>query len=429
MLSLLCLPAANSHYAAAQTLSQTDVPLEELIEKAFNHHPDLLRLKAELDITKEDVALAKAAYRPQVSANGNVNFSQRNSVLQSGVQFDQNTIPQEVSLQLSQTLYAGGRRRLSIRIAENNLAALQAEYQVGTSGIADGVINDYINLMQAYKNYDILDENVKALIELETAVSAQQKAGDSSITDIAQTTARLATAKAQHSQTWATLTQARNALLSSTNYFIDKYNMPAAAISAYDTPLELAIEKARDKSFQIQSARYSEKSADYNLRNQKRGWLPTIALNASARAQRDTSPTIDTDNDLRAGISVTVPLYAGGEGRSNIRRANAQLSAAKHNIRNSFRLTDDQITQLYSRLLNGRNVLQAQEENIAANEKTLEGISAAEKAGFADISDVLDAQQSKLFAEIAHAESLHELYRIRLLLRLYTGALDISAGL
>ncbi len=424
----LIMGIITTPHAYAQTVPKTEISLENLIEQAFDHHPDLLRLEAELGITKEDIALARAAYRPQLSANGSVSISERNSLLQTGTSFDQSTTPQELSLQLNQTLYAGGRLKLAKKQAEANYDAVVTQYKVSASAIADELINDYIGLMSALKIYEISQKSVGDLVELEKATKARQQAGDGSITDIAQTTGRLASARAQSSQTRARVAQARNAIQSKTRLFIDAYNIPGAAITPYDTPFDTAIESGRRNSAQIKSALSLEEVAQYNLETQKRGWVPTISLNASARTIRDSSPTIDTDDDLRAGVSFNMPLYAGGEGKSNIRRAAAQLAAAKHSIGNSYRLMDDQITQLYSRLLNSRDVLTAQEENVKANQKAVDGITAAENSGFADIRDVLDARQNKALADQAYSQALHEIYRIRLLLRLQTGELNINDG-
>ena len=63
---------------------------------------------------------------------------------------------------------------------------------------------------------------------------------------------------------------------------------------------------------------------------------------------------------------------------------------------------------------------------MTANQEAYDGIFAAEKAGLVDIRDVLQAQQNTLNAELSHSSALNELYEIRLLLRLYTGKLDLK---
>ena len=67
--------------------------LIDIIEKSYDYHPDLLRVRAELDIIKEDISLARSAYRPQLTAQGSVSASERDSLLQNGDQFSQDTTP------------------------------------------------------------------------------------------------------------------------------------------------------------------------------------------------------------------------------------------------------------------------------------------------------------------------------------------------
>ncbi len=411
---------------------QLGLGLIDIIEQSYHYHPDLLRRRAELDIIKEDIALANSAYRPQITAQGNISTSDRDSLLQNGNEFSQNTSPKELSLQLSQTLITGGRRRLNKNAAKVSYEAAKAEYEASAITVAEEIINSYTSLIEAEKSAEILNKSVTALQQLEHVIITRQKAGDSSVTDIAQTTARLATAKAQKAAVQARLIQAREELSSISGQFINSAPIPSQAIAPYQASLSDSITIARERNPLIKSRKLAERAARYQLRAQKKAWFPTVALDASARTVRDSSPTIDEDDDLRIGINVTMPLYSGGQGASNIRRAQARINSAAYNVNNNLRINDIQITNLHSRLENSREVLKYQLDNMAANQSAYDGIYAAEKAGLADIRDVLQAQQNTLTAELSHAQAIKDVYEIRLLLRLYTGKLalkDITIGL
>lgn len=406
--------------------------LIDIIEKSYDYHPDLLRVRAELDIIKEDISLARSAYRPQLTAQGSVSASERDSLLQNGDQFSQDTTPKELSLQFSQTIYTGGRRGLNKNVAKVSYEAAKAEYEANVISVAEEIINSYTSLIAAEHAFEILSESVTSLTQLEHIVTTRQQAGDSSKTDIAQTTARLATAKAQKSATHAQLIQAREELISISGQFVSSTTIPPQALQPYLINVEDSIEMARKKNPLVKSGQLSERAAKYQLSEQKRAWLPTIALDASARSVRDSSPTIDEDDDLRVGVNFSMPLYQGGQGASNIRRAQARINSATFNIHNSLRLSNMRITNLHSRLKNNREVLKFQKENTTANQDAYDGILAAEKAGLVDIRDVLEAQQNTLNAELSYASALTELYEIRLLLRLFTGQLGLrnaSVGL
>ena len=323
-------------FAGAQTSTSSqassDYTLTEIINQALGYHPQLSQLRAELDVTKEDIALAKSAYRPQISASGSASISDRNSVLQNGTSFKQDTSPRELSLQLSQTLYDGGRRSLTKQSSQTRYMAAKAQYDAQAIIIADGIIRDYVSLMSAERSYEILSQSVRSMSELVTAIKSRERAGDSSKTDIALTTARLASAQAQLSSARAELIMARDNVYSKSNYLVNRTSVPSQAQQSISRPRNDMILELRDKSASVKSARLSAKEAELNMRNMERAWRPTISLDASARSIKESSPTINQDDDLRAGISVRMPLYQGGAGRSNIRRAQAQITAAQYNI-------------------------------------------------------------------------------------------------
>ena len=430
-----CVSPVIAMAQSSQIITPSDLKLDngystqgliDIIEKSFDYHPDLLRVRAELDILKEDISLAKSAYRPQLTAQGSLSASDRNSLLQNGNEFSQETSPQELSLQFSQTLYTGGRRALNKNAAKVSYEAAKAEYEARAISVAEEIIDSYVSLIEAEHAFQILSDSVNSLKQLEHVITSRQQAGDSSLTDIAQTTARLATARAQKSATNAQLIQAREELISISGQLVNSTTVPPQAIEPYNVKVEDSIVLARKKNPRIKSRQLTERAARYRLREQKRAWLPTVAIDASARTIRDSSPTIDEDDDLRVGVNFTMPLYQGGQGASNIRRAQAVINSAAFDIDNSLRLANIQITNLHSRLHNSREVLRFQQENMTANQEAYDGIFAAEKAGLVDIRDVLQAQQNTLNAELSHSSALNELYEIRLLLRLYTGKLDLK---
>ena len=82
--------------------------------------------------------------------------------------------------------------------------------------------------------------------------------------------------------------------------------------------------------------------------------------------------------------------------------------------------------ELYSRLDNGRLVLRAHEDSLEQNQKALAGITASEKAGLADIRDVLESEQSTLQAKLAHSRALHNVYLQRLLIKLHLGEINLD---
>jgi len=366
--------------------------LNDIIISAYEHHPQLRSFRSRLQGTKEILVEAKAASLPQLELTGSAGISERDATLQTGSDFNQSTEPTSLALTLNQTLYTGGRRKLQRQGAVLSVQSEQARYDALSTSIAAEIIDDYMVLLSAKTEYEILSSSVDGLVRLEEVVTARKNVGDATRTDLAQAVSRLASARAQRTTAQAELTLARDRLLSKTGFLVERPTLPVQAKLALTLDYDDVIELARSRNPNIQASRFDEKSALVDLQSERKKFLPTISLQASAVTTRDSSPTIARDDDLNIGVNFTLPLYSGGSGRSQTRRALANYNSARFATENIVRESDLQVNQLWSRLKGGDAVLAAQRANLAANEEALEGITRAEEVGLASIQDILDAQ-------------------------------------
>ena len=418
---LSCLLACPAAWAQ----KSHPVTLNDIIVSAYDHHPQLKSLRAQLRGTEQTLYEARASYLPQMALTGSYNFSDREALLQDGTTFDQYTEPKQLALRVNQTLYTGGRRSLLQRGALVAVKSAQARYETISTGVAAEIIQDYMALLSAREEYKILAESVVTLGELERSVLARKEAGDATRIEVAQASSRLASARAQKSAAQAEYNLARDRLLSKTGFMVENPVLPGQASEDISETYETIKDKARRRSPAIKASRLDEQSAQIRVKSEKRKHLPTVTLTAAASAVRDSSPTIAEDDDLSVGINFTLPLYSGGSGNAQTRRAVAEYSAARHSTNNVIRESDLQINQLWSRLQSGIAVLKAQRANVAANEEALEGITRGEAVGLSNTQDILDAQQLKLEAELALNRALYQQYTASLLLKLYAGDLDV----
>jgi len=299
---VFCCPQQN---ATAQTYNNS-VKLSDIIVNAYSHHPQLKSLRAELYGTRESIVQARSAFLPQVALTGGIGVADRNAVLQSGVDFDQNNEPKDIALRVDQTLFDGGRRRFGQKNATLEYQISEARYEEAAIAITAEIIEDYINLMSAMSEVDILDKSVETLIDLETSVIARRKVGDSTKTELAQAVSRLASARAQRASAWADLNLARDQLLSKTGFLVQSPELPLpATVEITLSKLELT-ERSQQLNPAIKASRLAEQSALNTVRNESQSFLPTITLTGQAQAQRDASPTIDVDNSLSLSLNFTM---------------------------------------------------------------------------------------------------------------------------
>ena len=426
LLTAMLVGGLNSAaFANSSKPADFSVNLSDIILNAYSHHPQLKGMRAELQGTKENLIQARAQYLPELNLTGGLSVSDRRADLQDGSLFEQNTQPKDLSVRLNYTLYSGGRRELFRQGAILSVQSRQARYEDAALEIASDIIQDYLTLWSMTEQLKILNENVENLVSLEASISARFDYNDATRADLALIRGRLASAKALRSSVRAELNLARDGLYSKTGFLVQSPILPELAKTEILLDYDSLIELSRQRSPAIEASQLTEQSANINVQSEARKSLPTINLTASASTVRDSSPTIDRDDDLRAGISFSMPLYSGGSGKSNTRRALASYNAARFNTENIIRESDLRISQLWSRIQNGKSVVDAQIENVAANQDALNGIKRADEFDVATTQDVLEAEQGLLNARLSLTTSLMQQYLARLLVQLYTGELDV----
>ena len=418
------LSGLMTNQVSAQTQDDT-TSLTDIIISAYSYHPQLKSLRAELYGSREFIVQARAAYLPQVNLTGGIGLSDRDAVLQNGGAFDQKNEPKDLALRLDQTLYDGGRRNLLTQNASLEFQASAARYDGAATSIAAEIIQDYISLLSAIADVEILEQSVTTLEEFEKSVIARRAVGDSTKTELAQAVSRLASARADRASALAELSYARDRLRSKTGFLVERPALPEEANELISLPKEELTDIARHLSPSIKASRLTEQATHLTVHSEKRKHLPTISLSAQAQAVRDSSPTIAKDDNVSIGVNFSMPIYTGGAGSSQTRQALATHNAARFNTQNAIRENDLLIDQLWARLQSGKIVLEAQKANVEANKDALEGITRGEAVGIATTQEVLEAIQNKLTAELAHSRALHRLYTARLLMKLYVGEFDV----
>ena len=415
--------SADTAQPAVPSNSHTTSALEALFLSAYSHHPALNSLREQTNASREAIVEAHGSYLPQVSLNGSIFKTDRDGELQTGVDFNQNTTPQSVSLNLTQTLFNGGRRKLAKRNAFYVAEASQANFMDSSMQIAAEVIQDYMSLYRAQNEVNVLSETVTTLQELEEIVIARRKIGDATTTDVSQANSQLISARAQLSASKADIANMQSILLSKTGQSVEVATLPIEATKSIPNNLKDLQQLARDGSAALKASEFTMLSREVTLKSEKRKGYPTVSLEANASSRRDTSPTILSDDDLNIGVRVSMPIYTGGIGASQTRQAQSLYNAARFDYEDVGRLIDLQVMRFWSQLQSNRGVIEGQRASVAANTETLTSVSERQKAGISSSQDVLDAARNKLEADLALASAEHEQYTIRLLLRLLIGEL------
>ena len=165
-------------------------------------------MREERDAASSRVWRQYLAYLPTVSAQASVGTSK----VESKTAFfsaDENRDPRAASISVTQPIFEGGAKIARIRKAEENQEAQIAQTLEVMQEILLEAITAYLNLVQDQELVKLARHNEQLLTREKDEVTQRYELGDSTQTDVSQSEARLASARATTAAAQATLAATR----------------------------------------------------------------------------------------------------------------------------------------------------------------------------------------------------------------------------
>lgn len=389
--------------------------LREALNKTYAANPTIMAERAQLRGLDSEVAIARAAGRPQVSATAGVNQDvlTHNIVGENGRDFS-------VGANVSLPLFSGGRVRNAVRAANTRVDAGRAELRATEGDVFTEAVAAYMDVIRDRVIVDLNENQVRVLETNLQATRDRFEVGDVTRTDVAQSDARLALAR-------SALAGAEGQLESSEENFQRVIGdvpgdlqappplppLPATPEEAVDIALAnngdlVAIAaRARAAGFDVASAR-GERLPTIEAVSSTRYFNALGTADETAGLPEGSLPNSTTSTGV--GLSLTVPLYQGGAASARVRRAQAFRSEL---LEQSIAVERSVVANTRAAFHNYRASLEAIESNevaVAANQLALEGTRAEQTVGTRNVLDVLNAEQELLNSQVALVTARRDAY-------------------
>ena len=394
MAALLCgVPSV----ASAETLRQALVA-------AYRNNPDLNAARADLRVTDENVAIARAQTLPNVGLTSAYN----ENVIQASSGFGSPDRQASLGTTVSAPIYSGGRLRANRRAAEARVTAGRADLRGTESALFSRAVAAYLDVQRDEAIVGLNAANVRVLGVAVQASSDRYEIGDLTRTDVAQSQSRLALAQAQ-----LELAQAR--LIASREGYVQIVGeapvdlapppplpqLPAAVATATDLALannpdliaaRLATEAGRADARVARAARLPQVSASVAA-----GYVNFLGSIANPSINVPINQSTFT---VQGGLSLTLPIFSGGLNNARIRQAEARTTATGER---QVAVERDVIAQTRSAYASWRASLAAigsNETAVSAATLSLQGVRAENTVGNRTVLDILNAEQELLTAQV-----------------------------
>ena len=413
----ICGPRLSALFAglAASVLTAAAARADDLrgaLASAYATNPTLQGARANQRATDEGVPIAKAAGRPGASANAGyteiVDPAANNNLAGGGIAIEGPRRQLNAGVNLSVPLYSGGAVRNQVRAAERRVEAGQAELRGTESAVFSQTVAAYMDVIlnEAVvglnrKNVDVLSTNLQA-------TSDRFEIGDLTRTDVAQSQARLATARADFRTAQANLANARERYIQLVGRPPGELE-PPPPLPNLPATAEQAVATALDNNPDILAAKQRSRAAEIDIDVAGASRLPQLSAVVggsysdslgSLRIAGSNVSLPQRNAGLTVGLSGSIPLFQGGRPAAQRRQAQARAGAALEQEIGAERDVIAQARSAYQSWQAADDVIVSSQAGVDAAALSLEGVRAENSVGNRTILDILNAEQELLNAQV-----------------------------
>ncbi|MGH6659788.1 MAG: TolC family outer membrane protein [Sphingomicrobium sp.] len=398
--------------AAASLLSGTASAdtLREALISAYRTNPTLTGQRETLRGTDANVAIARAAGRPQISATVGLNRDlTRSGILDTGGKGP--TL--SAGVDLSFPLFNGGSVRNEIRAAETRVEAGRATLRAVEGDVFVSAVAAYMDVMRDRAIVELNQNNVKVLGTNLEATSDRFEIGDLTRTDVAQSEARLQLGRSLLAVSGGRLT-ASEATYRQVVGHAPATLQPPPPLPPLPGNSEEAVRIALVSNPDLVAVTRQANAAGFDVAVARAGRLPTISgvvsetyINALGGTN---GPIANTGTQTTAGINARIPIFQGGLPSARIRQAQALEGQQLELVVGTERAVVAATRSAFATYDAAQRAIQSNSVAVKANELALEGARAEQSVGTRTVLDVLNAEQELLNSQVTLVTAKRDAY-------------------
>ena len=406
VLAAIILTGAMPAAAHAQSL-------ETALATVYETNPVLQAERAKLRATDEKLPQALSNWRPTVVVSATQGASSYGAASGAPVtpQPDNNfwlgTAPQSYGLTVTQPVYRGGRTDAETSQASNLIRAERAQLVATEQDVFVAAVDAYMNVVLAKSVLD-LNKKHQSLLQSELeAARGRLSAGELTQTDVDQAEAAYAGAIAEREAAEDAVKVADAAFFHDVGFQPGGLTPPDEAPLLPATRVE-AVYLAEHNNPAVIAASFAVGAGKDNIRLIRGELLPTLTLNARLAQERTPSDNNAQTDTKEVYAELSVPLYDGGKVYSESREAQQTVSQLENVLDEAQRNAVLVASSAFDDKEAQRAALQARQQEIHADQMSLDGVVGEQAVGARTELDVLNAQQTLFQAQLASAQAQHD---------------------
>lgn len=405
----LFLAAFAVAFVSAVPLAAHAEPAQDLMQvwqQAKQSDPLLAAAGANRLAQHEGVDQARATWLPQASASLGLS---RTRVADAGIVDNRE---RAVGLTISQALVDRAASE-TLQRAKADAQGQDASYRAAEQDLASRVAQAYFDVLNARETLANTQANEDAFRQQVQQAADRQKAGLSAAVDVEQ-------ARAYHESARAQTIVARSALSAAIDALSEITGAPATALKGLRDDLVLSKPEPAEVSPWIATAlqnnpvllatQWAMTSAERRVEVARAAHWPTLTAGVDlGRAAAWPAPGVnDGRNVATVGLTLKLPLFAGGAQQSQVRQALYQRDAAADTLEAERRHVVRNVQQRHRDLLAAIDQTAAARAAVDAATQALASTRVGQGLGTQTMTDLLLAIQTWAGARNAYARARHQ---------------------
>jgi len=412
------LIALAASLACAASFSAAAEDLLAVYADARAADPLLAVSRAQSGVQQELAVQARAGLLPQWSASATQTRNQPGS----------NDFSQVAST-LSQPVFDLGRMRQWD--AARTLASAQgAAVSAAEQDLCERVVRAYFGVLTAQAALTTAEANEGALSQQVAQAEDRLKAGLSAAVDVEQARTFFALAQGGTEQSRQALADAREALAQITGHAPGEL-LPLATDIATPPPeprdATAWVARAEQANPALLAQQLVVKSGDESISAARAGHLPTLNLGVISQRQHGWNATDPGRTDTQIGVTLNIPIFAGGAVQSQVRQAAYQREIAADQAEATRRGIARDVQAQFRAVESGIKLIESGRAAVQAADLAVASMRAGFQLGTRTMTDLLLAIQNQAAAQNAFEQARHGYVLATLLLQGAAGGLDAEA--
>lgn len=434
--------------ASAEDLMQT-------YELARAGDPQFAAAESSRLATREGAVQARAAMLPQLDGTATLTRSRSkgpatqnlldpntNQPISLRGESDSETTSRRYGVDLTQMIYDHSR---ITTLKSQKALSMASDFQLEAAG------NDLITRTSAaYFNVLVQLETLAAAQAAEDAAKKQfdyaskrLEVGLAPITDVHEAQAQYESARASTILTRNAVEDAYQALAEITGQPVRNLKaLPAdfQPVLPNSMGVEDWVQTAIDNNPALQAKEYQLESAEANVSTARAGHYPRLYFNGSYVDSAQwgentfsnsgigsvTNPIGSESRGPQFGITLSVPIFAGGATQSGVRQALAQRDVTQDELVQQRRALERNARNAYQTLVAGISEVEARRLALVSAQSAYDASNVGLEVGTRTVLDVLQNQRNLFTAQQAYAQARYNYLQNRLLLQQAAGTLKVE---